>query len=1013
MTDYPLKQEVRKCIEKHALAKHNKQENWDLYISITVPNEFKREGKFNVGVSAMVETDRVSHQWIKKCNEMDLIIVPSEHSRKVLEGTVIDWENQKTGEKGSFKFNKPVVVCNEGVDTNIFRKFGKEEIGNKISSLEFEPEFNFLHVGQWSKGGYGEDRKNIALLVKYFIETFLGRKDVGLVLKLNMAKNSIVDHQNVHTRLKEIKSNFKEEDVPPIYLIHGNLNDIEMASLYNHPQVKAFISLTHGEGFGLPLVEAAACGLPIVATNWSGHLDFLNKGKFSAIKYDMVDIPECVVWDPILIKESRWAQVQEEDTKHRMKKMVSSYSKPKEWAEELNGIIKEEFDVSVTNQHFIDTLKMGLQRGEAAPKIDPVEHLRSYIDTPNDYNVIYTMPMSAGDVFISTAVINGLKAELPESAKIYFATDMKYRDILKNNPDIYKIIPWNQGMIQVDLLEEVFDLALTPNIPTQFTFSNWIRRGQGRFLAEEFANHCQCELGEYHIEAEKYELPKTEYGYITLHPGSGKGQWEARKYVEWEETVQKLSNLYPDLRIIQVGSSDEPLVKGVWEDLRGKTNVHQLVDVIKNSKLHLSIDTFTMHIAASFDVPVVALFGSSHAMSTGPWVKDRNKSKIYMLEADKKMGCSKACYKYTCKVNKDLPCINEIDPRMVVEACARIIDEEAEGPFKRTEGWEYKPVFGKISGYTTTYNCETLGIPYVESIKSMLGFCDEVVVLDGCSDDGTFEKLEQLAETDEKLQIHQNPFDWEEPGIDGLQKAYARALCEVEHEFLWQQDCDEVVHEDDYEKIKHITKRFPTKSDILHLPVIELWGDEKHVTGRRHCWKWRMSRNKVEITHGINKHAKLTNEETGKVYAKKGMSDGCEYIQPMSEDPLGHVGFYNSNVETTRVHLPSIYEENMNGIFQQLPSVFHYSWVNIPKKINQLKKGGTWDKLWSLLYQEESQNRFPESEEEIQKIAEKLYEEGGEEEDKVKYKFELKRSNPSVMKDWLEKNSGGKKNSKS
>jgi glycosyltransferase involved in cell wall biosynthesis len=321
-----------------------------------------------------------------------------------------------------------------------------------------------------------------------------------------------------------------------------------------------------------------------------------------------------------------------------------------------------------------------------------------------------------------------------------------------------------------------------------------------------------------------------------------------------------------------------------------------------------------------------------------------------------------------------------------------------------TENFEYQRIFNKISGYTTTYNCETLGIPYIQSVKSMLCFCDEVVVADGVSTDGTYEKLQELAKEDSKLKLYQNQFDWTEPGIDGMQKSFARALCE--NEFLWQQDADEIVHELDYQKIKLITKRFP-QVDILHLPVIELWGSPSECTGRRHSWKWRMSRNKPEITHAINKDARIVDEKTGKVYARKGMSDGCEYVNVMTNEMLPHVGFYNNQVELARIHMPDTYKDGINEVFDKIPSVWHTSWMDIPRKLQQLKPGGVWDKLWSLLYQEEAQNRFPgvdfSDQKQVDELALKLYNQGGEDSDQVKYKFALTRKAPKLLLDWLEK----------
>jgi len=323
---------------------------------------------------------------------------------------------------------------------------------------------------------------------------------------------------------------------------------------------------------------------------------------------------------------------------------------------------------------------------------------------------------------------------------------------------------------------------------------------------------------------------------------------------------------------------------------------------------------------------------------------------------------------------------------------------------KFNDDFKYERLYGTISGYTTTYNCFNLGIPFEQSIRSFLGFCDEVVVLDGCSDDGTHEKLLELQQEfgEGKLQVYQNEFDLTDPSIDGSQKSFARALCQ--HEFLIQFDGDEIANEDDYNKWKMITKRFPKDADILHLPVVELWGDLEHATGRHHAWKWRMSRNKPEITHGINKNARLTNEETGMVYAKKGKSDGCEMINAMTLEMLPHVGFYNSRFEIARLQMPEEYANGMNEIFDKLPSVWHTSWLDLPNKVKQLQPGGMWDRLWSLLFQEEAQNRFPgvdfSKQGEVDDLVRELYVSGGETSDQVKYKFELRKKAPKLLQEW-------------
>jgi len=313
----------------------------------------------------------------------------------------------------------------------------------------------------------------------------------------------------------------------------------------------------------------------------------------------------------------------------------------------------------------------------------------------------------------------------------------------------------------------------------------------------------------------------------------------------------------------------------------------------------------------------------------------------------------------------------------------------------------YQELRPKISGYTHVFNAESGGYPYVESISSMLGFCDEVIVVDGGSTDGTVEKIEAL--NDERINVIEHEWDWDEPGVHGMQKAYARAMCTGD--FLWQQDVDEIVHEDDFDKIKALVKRFPTTCDLLHLPIIELWGDDHTVRTDRHAWKWRLSRNSFKITHGIVKHARMLDKKTGKVYAKRGASDGCEYIDIMTNDYVPHQGFYSQQLEQIRQTDPTRWGEVMNDAFEQLPSVFHYSWADIPRKIKNFKQ--TWDSMWTNLYRDqEPEDRFPNvvDENDVDNImiaAKLLVEQGGEH---VKSKtFELRRSRPSSMTQWSAK----------
>jgi len=977
---------------------------YDLSVQVTIPNEFEKLAKCNIGITAGIEVNACSPEWIVKANEMvDALFVPSMHSKQVFEQTGFQDQAGNT-----LSLNKPAFLAHEGFNP---KYFNTDEVNESFN--DFECDFNFLFVGLGISGKFDEERKNTSNLIKWFCEAFKDRKDVGLVMKTAIVNNSLADFRNTKYLIEQIKKSTDCGKYPRIELIHGRLSDEEMALLYKNPKVKAFVSLTHGEGYGLPLLEAAACGLPVIATNWSGHLDFLNipdvKTSFVKLDFDLTPVPDSAVWKGVIEKGTQWASVKEEDVKFKLRKVVDSYDKPKEWAESLAKHVHENFtEGKVMSQLVNDITRVSHMHRQVNPTSvnEVISTLKSSFDKEDSgLKLLYTMPISAGDVYISTAVVNSLKKKFPEH-KIFFATSQEYTSILKDNTDIHKVLQHQDWMNNVPLLEQVFDEVYTPNLAVQMTFSNWVHGGKGRLLANEIANQCNVELGDYFIKTEEISTPEN---YIVFNPGSGEGQWEARNYLHWQEIINNLiRELGDETQIVQVGLKDDPLYAGCT-DFRGKTeNFNQLAHVISKSKLVLGIDSVTMHMAAGLSVDHVALFGSSYPTSTGPVVSlidvsdngfvefGKKSCKSVLLETSSRYTCDKACYKYQCEVDKDYPCINEIMPENVFRSTLRLLypDRDQKNFLKNYE--EYNP---KISGYTHVYNAEGGEYPFVESIKSMLGFCDEVIVVDGGSDDGTVEKINAIG--DKRIKVIERKWDWDEPGMDGMQKAYGRAMCTGD--FLWQQDVDEVVHEEDYDKIRKLSKRFPKDVNLLHLPVIELWGEPDCVRTDRHSWKWRFSRNDFRITHGITKHARLIDEKTGKVYAKRGQSDGCEYIDIMTNEYIPHKGFYTNEIDQVRQQDPARYGELMNKAFSELPCVYHYSWANIPRKIKNFKQ--TWDAMWSNLYREqEPEDRFPDVKDEndkenIQRVAEALKTQGGEHD--VAKTFRLDRTNPTVMGDWL------------
>ena len=311
----------------------------DVLIDIRIPNEFAMGGKVNIGITAGVETDVVSPAFLEGMNRMTFNLVPSKFTAETFNRCVFDkMEDLPNGQKqkvGEIKNEKPLAVLFEGIDTNVYYPKDKYQAKKDDSILYDElnelitEDFAYLHVGQWGTQGFGEDRKNIAVLIKSFLKAFSNIPNPpALVLKTNGANFSVLDRHDIKRRIKHVKDMFTGVDLPNIYLIHGDFTINEMSTLYNHPKIGAFITCTHGEGFGRPMLEATCCDLPVIATKWSGHLDFLTDSESMLIDGFLKEVPESVLWENIIVKPSKWFDVNEADvvrkirTFHKKKKLI-------------------------------------------------------------------------------------------------------------------------------------------------------------------------------------------------------------------------------------------------------------------------------------------------------------------------------------------------------------------------------------------------------------------------------------------------------------------------------------------------------------------------------------------------------------------------------------------------------------------------------------------------------------------------------------------------------------------
>jgi len=296
---------IDNCIEK-TVAYIQQGGQFDISFQVTIPNEWEKIAPVNIGYTAGIETTRVAHQWIERGNNIDKIVVVSNHSKNVYENTVYNAVHNVTGEKIELRLQTPIITVNYPA-----KKYDTlPDLG-----IDFDYDINFLAVAQ-----YGP-RKNLPNTIQWFIEEFHD-EEVGLILKANIAKNCLMDRLKLQIDLKNFISRYPDRKCK-IYLLHGDMEDDEVHSLYVHPKISALISLAHGEGFGLPIFESAYSGMPVICTGWSGQLDFLvdesGQERFYNVAYDMNAVPDQVVWDGVLIKESMWAYPREQSAKQKMR----------------------------------------------------------------------------------------------------------------------------------------------------------------------------------------------------------------------------------------------------------------------------------------------------------------------------------------------------------------------------------------------------------------------------------------------------------------------------------------------------------------------------------------------------------------------------------------------------------------------------------------------------------------------------------------------------------------------
>lgn len=339
----------------------------DVFIQVSVANEFEPKGKFNIGITAGVETTICPKDFIDGSNKMDLIIVPSNFTKGNVGGTVYQQKNQQTGEiVGEIRTTKPIEVLFEGVDTEIFSKGNGKDILENVKE-----DFNFLIVGHWLKGSLGQDRKDIGMAIKTFTSVFQylpKDKRPGLIIKTSHAGFSVMDREATRQKIEDVLKPLGD-NIPSIYFIHGDLEESDMSNLYHHPKIKAMISFTKGEGYGRPMAEFTLTGKPIIASGWSGQLDFLPKENAVLLEGQLTQIDESAA-DKFIMKEAQWFTVNYSNAANKIYDVYNKYNDYLKQSAGLKENTLKNFTLEKMNERFEEILNNYVKE---QPKVVPFQ----------------------------------------------------------------------------------------------------------------------------------------------------------------------------------------------------------------------------------------------------------------------------------------------------------------------------------------------------------------------------------------------------------------------------------------------------------------------------------------------------------------------------------------------------------------------------------------------------------------------------------------------------------------
>jgi ADP-heptose:LPS heptosyltransferase/glycosyltransferase involved in cell wall biosynthesis len=601
-----------------------------------------------------------------------------------------------------------------------------------------------------------------------------------------------------------------------------------------------------------------------------------------------------------------------------------------------NGGSRDKLEEHFRNIVQSDNAAKELLEDPKTASTDPIVRISTELDPDDKMRILYAIPQTAGDILISTGVIEALQRKFPE-ASIYVATEKQFFELLEGCPHVKKVIEYDPSMIEYRAYEtwgpqkNLFDIVYNPYIVTQ-RIPHWIHQGLGEYLGDVYADMCNVEFGEPYIGRDDSILEQVgDEPYVVVHSQT---RQDPKDYDALPDAIQRIK----DIRIVQIGGKDDRPLENADVQLQGKTTWQQTASLIENATLYVGLDSAPMHIASIVGTPAVIVFGGTYAKQG---VNPRSPDLITVIETPDRGPCHTSCHLIDCAVKQHGfdKCINNIPVERVLEAIREKLGDEHVEPLE--------PV--TISAYMIIKDGVKYGFPFEESIRAAVEICDEVVIVDGGSTDDTEQVINKLiGEKDgHKIVKHHHKWDMDNPTLFGDEKAYARSLCTGSH--LIQLDADEILHEPKPGFIRQLVseRRF---DELVDLPVINFYGDDETIRIENPLWKWRISKNDINITHGVHAEARIMDPETMQISMDKKKSDSCEYIYADSLQIVPHrpgfpVKILGSHMRVLRKEngAEGPYLEELKDLIANHAVVFHYSWMDLERKQSN---GAFWDNTY-------------------------------------------------------------------